>query len=52
MSKYLTQWGLYQINPDRTEGYSNFFNTYEEALDAVLVLWEYYILEQTYELED
>lgn len=33
-NKYKTVWGLYYINASRTEGYSDFFDTYEEALNA------------------
>lgn len=34
MSKVVTYWALYFTSPDRSEGYSDFFDTYEEALNA------------------
>ena len=33
MSKWI--WQLFQVNSERTEGYTLFFDTYEEALNAV-----------------
>lgn len=55
MSNLKTVWGLYHINDARTEGLSDFFDTYEQALNAVITYsprYLYYILEQTYELEE
>lgn len=55
MSKFKTQYGLYYINSSRTEGYSNFFKTFNEAIDAknkAPQTGTYFIIEQTYELEE
>lgn len=55
MSKYITIWGLYWINIGRTKGYSEFFDTFEQALSAKYDMPQYgtsYIIEHTYDSED
>lgn len=50
-----TVWGLYHINRARTEGHSDFFETYEDALNAMIYTPSEgtpYILKQTYEVEE
>jgi len=52
-NRFKTVWGLYFINSARTEGYSEFFETYEQALDASIITADgsTRIEKQTYELE-
>lgn len=38
-----TSW---QWSNDRTYGHTHFFPTYEDALDAIYILWEYEITER------
>lgn len=55
VGNYKTVWGLYYINNSRTEGYSLFFNTYEQALNAryeAPQVGTCFIIQQIYELGD
>lgn len=45
-------WQLFQINPERNEGYTLNFDTYEDALDAVNTDWYHQIELRSWELED
>lgn len=53
MSKLKTVYGAYYISSDRSWGNSDMFDTYDEALKSKVTSFngEFYILEQTYEVE-
>lgn len=41
MNKIKRTWELFQVNPERTAGFTIFFNTYEELLSGIMFGWEH-----------